>query len=272
MLTPAQVEQYHEAGYVIPDFRLSDATLSRIKDAHSRLVEAHAEFTDYCPAVLPYAMEFLDFAQDEAILDMVTQLIGDNIALWNSSFFAKPALTGSRTPWHQDGEYWPMRPLATCTVWMAIDDATLENGCLEVIPGSHKDKRLRQHTTNDGPNLALNQALIPEELDSAKAAPLILEAGRISLHDVYLVHGSEPNRSSKPRRGMTLRFMPTSSYYDRSIERELYERAGKGSAVRPLFLMRGIDECGKNDYENTGSNSSHEAIRGVAAAEWRRSK
>jgi ectoine hydroxylase-related dioxygenase (phytanoyl-CoA dioxygenase family) len=50
-------------------------------------------------------------------LDMVAQLIGQDIALWNSSFFAKPASNGQRTPWHQDGKFWPIRPLATCTAW-----------------------------------------------------------------------------------------------------------------------------------------------------------
>ena len=69
---------------------------------------------------------------------MVGQLIGPDIALWNMSFFAKPALNGKKTPMHQDGEYWPIVPLATCTVWIAIDEATVENGCLRYIPGSHK--------------------------------------------------------------------------------------------------------------------------------------
>jgi Phytanoyl-CoA dioxygenase (PhyH) len=52
---------------------------------------------------------------------VVSQVIGEDIALWNSSFFAKPARVGTKTPWHQDGEYWPIRPLATCTVWIAVD-------------------------------------------------------------------------------------------------------------------------------------------------------
>ena len=58
---------------------------------------------------------FLEFARTPGILDMVEQLIGSDFALWNSSFFAKPARNGRATPWHQDGEYWPIRPIATCT-------------------------------------------------------------------------------------------------------------------------------------------------------------
>ena len=80
---------------------------------------------------------------------------------------------------------------------------------------------------------------------------LILEAGQISLHDVFLAHGSEPNRSANSRRGMTLRFMPTTSHYDRDIEAEQNWRLGiKSSLRRPVFLMRGTDRCGRNDFEN----------------------
>jgi len=182
---------------------------------------------------------------------MVAQIIGEDIALWNSSFFAKPARVGSTTPWHQDGEYWPMRPLATCTVWIAVDDSTKNNGCLRVIRGSHKEKRVRKHVTNYAPGLALNEELPSSEVDQNEAVDLILKAGQISLHDVFLVHGSEPNRSAKSRRGMTLRFMPTTSHFDRDIEKRLDRKLGLVSHLRrPVFLMRGIDQCGRNDFEN----------------------
>ena len=257
MLTDAQLARYHEDGYVIPDFRLSEETLSAIRAAHTRLVQRHPEFVDYCPTVLAYDPGFLEFAKEPALLDMVAQVLGEDIALWNSSFFAKPARVGTRTPWHQDGEYWPMRPLATCTVWMAIDDATIENGCLQIIRGSHQQQRLLRHRTNDGPGLALNQELPPTEYDESRAVSMEMEAGQVSLHDVYLVHGSEPNRSERPRRGMTLRFMPTTSHYDREIEAELHARSKLNAVVRrPLYLMRGTDRCGRNDFLDAGSTGS----------------
>ena len=242
---------------MIPDFRLSETTLTRIRAAHSRFIERYPAFSDYCPALLPLEPDFLEFARDETILNMVGQVLGNDFALWNSSFFAKPARVGTRTPWHQDGEYWAMRPLATCTVWMAIDDATRENGCLRVIPGSHKGKRVRQHQTNNSSGLALNQELAQNELEESDAVDMVMQAGQISLHDVYLVHGSEPNLSDHPRRGMTLRFMLTSSYYDREIEQEqnassLYPSLDAQELRNfqrvPLYLMRGADLCGRNSY------------------------
>ena len=259
MLTNTELAQYHEDGFMIPDFRLDQETLEAIRSLHNRFIENYPHFTDYCPAILPFETGFQKFAQNEDILNMVGQILGDNFALWNSSFFAKPARIGSKTPWHQDGEYWAMRPLATCTVWIAVDDSTTENGCLRVIRGSHKDKELRHHQTNNAPGLALNQELSSSEYDESQAVDLVMQAGQISLHDVYLVHGSEPNRSALPRRGMTLRFMPTSSKYDREIERRQFEKkayswADEDMLTRlqhiPLFLMRGIDLCGENDFEN----------------------
>ena len=251
MLSESQINKYQEDGYLIPNFRLSKRTLNEIKSAHAQLIERHPEYVDYCPAILPHDRSFVKFACNNGILNMVAQIIGEDIALWNSSFFAKPARVGSTTPWHQDGEYWPMRPLATCTVWIAVDDSTKNNGCLRVIRGSHKQMRVRKHVTNDAPGLALNEELPSSEVDQNKAVDLILEAGQISLHDVFLVHGSEPNRSANSRRGLTLRFMPTTSHYDRDIENRLDKKFGLVSHLRrPVFLMRGIDQCGRNDFEN----------------------
>jgi ectoine hydroxylase-related dioxygenase (phytanoyl-CoA dioxygenase family) len=249
MLTPSEIDHYHEAGYVIPDFRLPEDTLAEIRAAHDRLLARHPEFRDYCSCLLQYDTGFLNFARHPAILDMVEQLIGPDLALWNSSFFAKPAGNGKRTPWHQDGEYWPIRPLATCTVWIAVDAATPENGCLRVIRGSHKERRLRRHRTVAAPDVTLTEELQPDEYDERLAVDLELAPGQVSLHDVFLLHGSEANTSDRPRRGMTLRFMPTTSVFDRALATELHQRLGiTDHAVRTLYLMRGIDRSGQNDF------------------------
>jgi ectoine hydroxylase-related dioxygenase (phytanoyl-CoA dioxygenase family) len=180
---------------------------------------------------------------------MVTQILGPDVALWNMSFFAKPAGNGRKVPWHQDGEYWPVRPLATCTVWLAVDDATCENGCLRFIRGSHKRRSLAPHATNDSSDLALNQEIDAECYDESAAVDLVLEAGQMSLHDVYLVHGSEANRSPKPRRGMTMRFMPTTSVFDRGLASEIHDRIGiTDHSQRTLYLMSGVDRSGENDF------------------------
>ena len=249
MLTQAQLEKYRRDGYVVPDYRLPEALLEDIRADHARLVERHPEFRQYCSSLLAYDLRFLEVARTPEILEMVGQVLGPDFALWNSSFFAKPANDGKRTPWHQDGQYWPIRPLATCTVWIAIDASTTENGCLRVIPGSHGGQRLRAHRKIDADDATLNQELLASEYDEAKAADIVLEPGQMSLHDVFLLHGSEANVSPRPRRGMTLRYMPTTSHFDRDIAKQQTREFGlTDHSVRTLYLMSGVDRCGKNDF------------------------
>jgi len=250
MLSDGELAHYHEHGYVIPNYRVPEATLQRIREDHARLIAREPRFSDYCPYLLAHDVGFLNYARDPTIVDMVGQILGADFALWNMSFFAKPAFTGSRTPWHQDGEYWPIRPVATCSVWLAVDHSTTENGCLRVIRGSHKVQRLRKHFTNDGPGLSLNQQLDAAEYDERDAVDLVLEPGQFSLHDVFLLHGSEPNRSPNPRRGMTMRFMPTTSVFDRELaDRQMREKGlSVGHGERTLYLMRGADRSGRNDF------------------------
>ena len=246
MLSDAQIRSYRDDGYVVPNFRLDAEVLEEIRAAHDRLVAKHPRFADYCPAILAFDTWFLGVARTPAILDMVEQIVGADFALWNSSFFAKPARVGSRTPWHQDGEYWPVRPLATCSVWIAVDAATRENGCLRVIPGSHRRRALGKHDHNDANGLSLPLEIRADEYDESAARDVLLEPGQVSLHDVFLIHGSEPNRSERPRRGMTLRYMPTTSVYRRDLATRRQGRLAMSE--RTLYLMRGRDQSGSNDF------------------------
>ncbi len=251
MLTTEQLNHYSTHGFVVPDYRLSDEVLASIRTDHDRLIVQHPEFRDYCPTLLAYDLAFLNYTRIPEVLDMVEQVLGGDFALWNSSIFAKPAGNGQATPWHQDGEYWPIRPIATCTVWIAVDNANSSNGCLRMIPGSHKGKNILKHRTNPDPDLTLNQELLPTEFDESQAVDLILSAGQISLHDVRMVHGSEPNHSDQPRRGMTLRYMPLTSVFDRSTETTKINNKNIPKNIfseRTLYLMRGSDQTGLNDF------------------------
>ena len=97
--------------------------------------------------------------------------------------------------------------------------------------------------------MTLTQELHPDEYDERLAVDLELAPGQVSLHDVFLLHGSEANASDRPRRGMTLRFMPTTSVFDRALATDLHQRLGiTDHAVRTLYLMRGVDRSGQNDF------------------------
>ena len=250
MLTEAELEAYGTQGFVTPDFKLPEAVLEKIRQRHDLLLKNHPEFNNYCSTLLAYDTEFLSVARHPEILVMVAQVLGHDFALWNSSFFAKPANGGHATPWHQDGEYWPIEPLATCTVWIAVDPSTVENGCLQVIPGSHEEQRLKRHKQNNSESLTLSLEIEADEYDAARAVPIELEAGQVSLHDVYLVHGSEANNSNHSRRGMTLRFMPTTSVFNRKKATRMASQFNMNDhAERTLYLLSGVDQSGKNDFK-----------------------
>ena len=249
MLSESQIRRYHDDGFVIPDFSMPEDVLASIQERHSQLLERYPEFRQYCPALLQFDITFAEYCQTPGLLDLVEQLIGPDLALWNMSFFAKPPLDGQATPWHQDSQYWAIRPLATCSVWVAVDDSNRSNACLRVIRGSHRERSLRRHQTNPDPQLTLDQELLREEYDESQAVDLVLERGQISLHDVYLAHGSEPNLSTQPRRGMTMRIMPTTSLYDRVLAGQtLRDDEQINQAYNPLLLLRGIDRSGQNEF------------------------
>ena len=237
MLSNEEIKKYKKNGYVIPNFTMPEKDLLEIEKLHNLLIKKFPDYKNYCPAVLLHDESFLKYCFKNEILDCVEQLIGKNFALWNSSFFAKPAFNGHATPLHQDGQYWPIKPLATCTVWLAIDDSTTENGCLKFVKGSHKDKKLKTHTLNKNKKLTLNQELLKTEYNEKDTVNLILKRGQISLHDIYIVHGSDANKSPQSRRAMTMRFMPTTSTFDHNF---IFGSAKKFS-IKKIYQARGKD-------------------------------
>jgi non-heme Fe2+,alpha-ketoglutarate-dependent halogenase len=144
------------------------------------------------------------------VLEAVEAALGPDVLLLASSFFCKyPAEErGERfVAWHQDVTYWGLEPARAITAWIAIDDADVENGCMSVIPGSHR-LGILDHGKSDraGNLLSINQE-VPEELfDERRAVSMPLRAGQMSLHDGMLLHGSHPNRSNRRRCGLAVRF------------------------------------------------------------------
>ena len=155
---------------------------------------------------------------------------------------------GKATPWHQDGHYWPIRPLETVTAWIAIDNVNAENSCLRVIPGTHRDRVSYSHDNDNSDKIILNQVLKPEHLQSAPPRDIELEPGHFSIHDVYLIHGAEPNNSGKRRAGMVFRYMPATSHFDRELAAQQVRDMGVLDLTkRKLHLVRGVDRSGRND-------------------------
>ncbi len=174
-LTAAEIAAYRAEGYVIPAFRLPSPRVAALRSALDEVIAANpgvrqeslrcAHLVDNNPDGIRGHAAFLELALDPQILDIVEQVIGPDIIFWGCQVFCKPEGTGLAVPWHQDGEYWPIRPLATCTVWIALDRVARDNGCMRVIPGSHHTHTIFNHHENRSEELALIQELDSDQFD-----------------------------------------------------------------------------------------------------------
>ncbi len=258
-LAADEVARYRRDGFLVPDYRLNTDVVGRMRNAVDELIRVYPDMPTeglvsphirYAGTTRPDIHDrFLEFCRLPALLDVTEQLIGPDIILWGSRVFSKAARTGRPTPWHQDGEYWPIRPLATVTAWIAIDPATTANGCLRLVAGSHRERRLMRHVSLTGQGAALDKEIAQGEFDEADVVTVPLEPGQMVLFDVYTAHGASANRSGSRRAGFAIRYMPGTSLYDRAMT------VGSGQddvqtdlAQRALFLLRGQDRTGQNDF------------------------
>ena len=140
------------------------------------------------------------------MLDIVESLIGQDIGLWSSHFISKEPKIGRSTPWHSDAGYWNGRFeefTGLVTIWLAIDRSDRENGCMRVIPGTHR--------TADGAYVPIDQSantfnLELQDVDESTAVLFELDPNECSFHDSRLVHGALANTSDRRRTGYTMRY------------------------------------------------------------------
>jgi hypothetical protein len=153
-------DHYQSEGWVVPRFALAPPRVL-VRDALDQLLRhpgacpRRCRRTSKATTAKASRRRHSRLARDPEIVDLVSGVIGDDVILWGCHVFCKPAGEGFETPWHQDGHYWPIRPLANCTVWVALEESTTENGCLRVIPRSHAGKHLHEHLHEDRTDLTL---------------------------------------------------------------------------------------------------------------------
>jgi ectoine hydroxylase-related dioxygenase (phytanoyl-CoA dioxygenase family) len=173
---------------------------------------------------------------DDRLLDVAEQFIGPNIALFASHYISKPPFDGRPVLWHQDGSYWPLDPMEVVTLWLAVDDITAENGCMQVIPRSHRLDLQEIHRRSDI-NSVLGSGMDPDLVDETQAVDVLLAAGDVSIHHPNVIHGSRANTSPRRRCGLTIRYIPTTT---RIVSDEPWPSA---------YLLRGEPVTGVNAYQ-----------------------
>jgi hypothetical protein len=210
-LTPAQIEQFNRDGYLkgirIFSSHEMDAIRAYFDQLLAKTLAAGGDSYSISTAHARYGKVW-DLLTEPRIVAIVKDLLGDNVIGWGSHFFCKMPGDGKTVSWHQDSSYWPLTPSKAITVWLAIDDADIENACMKFIPGSHHHGHLTYKMTEDSGSNVLNQ-----EVENAEGIgqPVYdeLKAGECSIHSDLLLHGSEANMSKRRRCGLTLRYTPS---------------------------------------------------------------
>jgi hypothetical protein len=241
-LSPAQVETFRREGYLVYQEPVLPADkFAALKTCFEGLLSQlpggeHPEAMD-----VPHFVhhELLAWALDDAILDLVEPIIGPDIALFSTHFICKPKGNGKRVPWHEDSWYWKglLDPMEVVTVWLAIDPSVRENGCMMVIPGTHRtgQKGFSNYRGVDLATNVFNAEIVQEHRTAGEPVYIELQPNQCSLHDARIQHGSEPNTSSLRRCGWTLRFASSAVKY------------GEFHGGHQVYLARGVDRGG-NSY------------------------
>jgi hypothetical protein len=211
MLTQEQIAAYNRDGYVkgLRVFSTEEITAQRryFDDLLAQVIAKGGNSYSISTAHLTYGKVY-DLLTHPRIVAYVKDILGDNVVGWGSHYFCKMPHDGKRVSWHQDASFWPMTPSKTVTVWLAIDDADVENACMRFVPGSHHYGHLTYHLSEETENNVLNQTV--DNADQfGEPVDDVLQAGEISLHSDLLLHGSEANDSDRRRCGLTLRYCAT---------------------------------------------------------------
>jgi Phytanoyl-CoA dioxygenase (PhyH) len=256
ILSADEVESFHENGFLVPRFRFEGDELRKLQDLTQRLVANNPQVTNGhigSPHLLngkgtqqvKTERGWLEIAAHPKLVQLVGELIGPDLALWTSTLFCKPPLEGPATPWHRDGAFYPITPIETTTSWIAVFESVRENGCLRILPGSHKARDVGAHRRERWSKKSEEEAgsLALSEADEARAVDVPLEPGQMVLFDIFTAHASWPNQGTKPRAGYAVRFLPTTSRYDHDAGDEDYKVAG-GVRNRQLILVSGRDRAG----------------------------
>lgn len=207
------LDSWHHDGYVRTDRPLlPDPVFNRLTGIFEEHLAEHGErILDELDMPHTRDPRLLEILLSDAVLDLVEPITGPDIVLWSSGFICKMPFVGPPTPWHSDTAYWDGRldnEDGIVTVWLALDRSSAENGCMRVIPGSHRRAPADYSVVEPG-GFFHKEAV---DVDESLAVDLELAPNHCSLHDGRILHGAAANTSPHRRAGYTMRYLPASTY------------------------------------------------------------
>ena len=207
-LTAQEVEFFNENGYVGP-FKMCepaemDSVRARVEtDVFATPPKLH-DIIEQCRHL--DCRVLYDLCSHPAIVERMASVLGPNLVLWRSNVFIKNP-GDKEVPWHQDYNYWPLDPAINISAWIAIDEATPENSCVQIIPGTHRSEF---PSVKSPPEMLFNKMTDPACVDLSKKIDMPLKPGEFFLFNERTMHHSEKNTSNKRRMGLAVRVtLPT---------------------------------------------------------------
>ena len=245
VLTDEQVEAYRRDGIRFPIDVLSPDEAAALLARFEQIEAAHGgqlppRLNQKPHLLYPWLNELV---RHPRILDAVEDVLGPDLLCWGAQFFAKNARDPSYVSWHQDGTYWGLSSPDVMTAWVALTPSVPENGCMEVVPGTHLAQVEHVDTFAESNLLSRGQE-IRVDVRPEQKVQVVLRPGQMSLHHVLIFHGSEPNTADYRRVGFAIRYIPT---HVRQLN------APRESAT----LVRGVDRHGGFDHEPAPESDMH---------------
>jgi hypothetical protein len=240
-LSAADVGHYRDQGVLFPLHAMDPDEAGALRARYESQAPLLKGRNNQKPHLLfPWLNELI---RHPRVLDAVEDVLGPNILCWSAQFFSKPAGDPAYVSWHQDGTYWGLSSPDVVTAWVALTPSTPASGCMRVIPGTQR-QQVAHADHFDEQNLLSRGQEVSVDVDESQAVDVILNPGQFSLHHVLLFHGSKPNRSTEPRIGFAIRYVPT----------HIRQTAGERESAT---LVRGIDEFGHFDAELPPESDLH---------------
>jgi non-haem Fe2+, alpha-ketoglutarate-dependent halogenase len=209
-LTSADIEHFNREGFVSPLPAFDRAETAKLQSYIAKLVDDVVSAPDgrnsYSISSYHVVCRGLyDLIQTPVVLDYVEDILGPDFVCWGMHLFAKQPNDPKEVALHQDAIYWPLTPAESVSVWIAIDDVDQENAAMQFVPGSHLPGPISHEAKElDGTRVLKRQVINPEWY--GERFDNVLKAGEMSIHSDLLLHGSEANRSSRRRTGLTIRY------------------------------------------------------------------
>ena len=245
-LTAEQIAGYERDGYICPVDGFSPERArgwrERLEDFERAEGRKMTRGHNFKPHLLfPWVDEIVHAPE---VLDAVEDLIGPDIRLFHLTVWPKDAGSGTYVSWHQDATYFALEPACHVTAWVALTDAPVESGCMEVVPGSHRLGQLPHAEMQDPENLLSRGQTLASDVDRTKTAFMPVRAGQFSLHHTHLVHNSRPNRSHDRRIGLGISYIPTSARCTSADARDRHAGARRGQ-IRTFRRRAAADRRGR---------------------------